>query len=524
MRSFLVVAIVLTAVCSMADADPVRVTGGLIEGGTDGEARVYRGIPFAAPPVDELRWQPPQPVIAWDGVKQTTEFCADCAQLSYPEGSFYSRPARPTSEDCLALNVWTEAKSGDKRPVMVWIHGGALTRGSGAISTYNGAALAKKGVVLVTVNYRLGPFGYLAHPELTTESPRGASGNYGVLDQVAALEWVQENIATFGGNPDRVTIFGESAGSWSVCALVATPLSKGLFHGAIGQSGGIFGHTPDLKQERFGEKSAEQVGVEFAEALGADALSEMRARSADQVIETFATTGRGFRTRGTVDGWVFPEEIRTLYAKGLQMDVPVIVGSNANEMSSLTPRAALPKSADAYRTQVEAQYGALSDEFFKVYPVTDDASAVRAALASGRDQVFSWQMRSWARATATVSSDAYLYYFTRVPPIPDSEYYGAFHAAEIAYAFANLHLSDRPYTEMDHRLSEQVSSYWTNFAATGNPNGRDGAGNELVLWAPYSEVEEAYIELGATVQGGQKLLKKENDFIGRTVEARYGAP
>lgn len=522
MRNAILVLLVLMCIpfAAWSNGDTVKVTGGLIGGTADGEVRVYKGIPFAAPPVGNLRWQPPQPVVSWNGVRDASEFSADCMQAAYPEGSFYYRPARPTSEDCLSLNIWTAAKEGEKRPVMVWIHGGALTRGSGAIATYNGASLARKGVILVTINYRLGPLGYLAHPELTAESDRAASGNYGVLDQVAALKWVQENIARFGGDPGRVTIFGESAGSWSVCALVATPLAKGLFHGAIGESGGIFGVTPDLHKETFGEKSAEAVGVAFGKALGADSLAEMRAVSGEKIIEAFSSgTGSGFRTRGSVDGWVFPEEIRAIYAKGEQNDVPVIVGSNANEMSSLMPRAVVPQTEDAVRTRAAAQYGALAEEFFKTYPITDDASAVQAFLAGARDATFSWQMRSWARATENVSSKAYLYFFTRVPQIPDSEYYGAFHAAEIAYAFDNLHTSDRPQSESDSRLAEAMSQYWVNFAATGDPNGEG-----LPKWSPYNTDFEPYMELGDAIQEGRHLLLQENDFIQKTMDARFSSP
>ncbi len=503
-----------------SNGDTIQVTGGLIKGAADDGVRVYKGIPYAAPPVGDLRWRPPQPVEAWDGVRDASEFSADCMQAPYDESSFYYRPARPISEDCLCLNVWTASEQQEKLPVMVWIHGGALTRGSGAIATYNGVSLTRKGVVLVTINYRLGPFGYLAHPELSAESDKGASGNSGVLDQVAALRWVQENIEQFGGDPDRVTIFGESAGSMSVCALMATPLSKGLFHRAIGESGGFFSATPDLHDEKFGQKSAQAVGLAFGEALGAKTLAEMRNVSAESVVESFSKgAGQQFRTRPCVDGWVYPEEIRTIYAKGQQHDVPVIVGSNANEMTSLTPPAFVPKTAEALRSRVEGQYGDLADEFYEIYPVTDDESAVKAYLDSGRDRTFSWAMRTWARATANVSSNAYLYQFTRVPPIPNSDYYGAFHAAEIAYAFDNLATSDRPHTKADRQLAETMSSYWVNFAATGDPNG-DG----LPGWPAYESDTEPYMDLGDAIRAGHHLLQRENDFIQKVMDAQYGAP
>ena len=522
MRNIIICSLVLLLVpfTAWSNGDAVQVSGGLIKGTADEGVRVYKGIPFAAPPVGDLRWRPPQPVESWDGVRDASEFSRDCMQAPYEESSFYYRAARPKSEDCLCLNVWTASDQEEKQPVMVWIHGGALTRGSGAITTYNGVSLAHKGVVLVTINYRLGPFGYLAHPELSAESDKGASGNYGVLDQIAALKWVQENIEQFGGDPDRVTIFGESAGSMSVCALLATPLSKGLFHRAIGESGGFFSATPDLRDEKFGQESAQAVGTAFGEAMGAGSLAAMRGTSAESIVESFSNSaGQRFRTRPCVDGWVYTEEIRTIFAKGRQHDVPVIVGSNANEMSSLTPRALVPSTAEALRSRVESQYGDLADEFYEIYPVTDDASAVKAYLASARDRTFSWAMRTWARATANASSNVYLYQFTRVPPIPDSDYYGAFHAAEIAYAFDNLATSDRPHTKADYQLAETMSNYWVNFAKTGNPNG-DG----LPEWPAYDSEAEPYIDLGDPVQQGRHLLQKENDFIQKVMDAQYGAP
>jgi para-nitrobenzyl esterase len=251
------VALLLSGTTASAADDSLTIDSGKISGGTagnDGKVRVFKGIPFAAPPVGKLRWQPPQAAATWQGVRECKEFGNTCPQQPYPAGSIYAQPPQPQSEDCLYLNVWTPAENATaKLPVMVWIHGGALTRGSGSTGIYDGEALARRGVVLVTINYRLGPFGYLAHPALSRESSHSSSGNYGVLDQIAALEWVSRNIAAFGGDPGRVTIFGESAGSWSVCALVASPLSKGLFHRAIGQSGGCFAPMQYLKEARNGQ-------------------------------------------------------------------------------------------------------------------------------------------------------------------------------------------------------------------------------------------------------------------------------
>ncbi|HEU0186025.1 MAG TPA: carboxylesterase family protein, partial [Blastocatellia bacterium] len=289
-------------------SDAVRVEGGQVSGSVVDGVRSYKGIPFAAPPVGELRWKAPQPPAAWEGVREGADFGPDCPQPPYPQSSIYYSEPREQSEDCLCLNVWTAARPGEKRPVMVWIHGGALTRGSGATRAYDGTALAKKGVVLVTINYRLGPLGYLAHPELTAESPDHSSGNYGALDQIAALKWVQKNIAAFGGDPDRVTIFGESAGSWSVNLLVASPLARGLFHRAIGQSGGSFGPMAYLKDERNGRAPAEKIGEAFAKAAGADPIGALRALPAEKIVEVFNNDpeGKKFRTQPNVDGWALP--------------------------------------------------------------------------------------------------------------------------------------------------------------------------------------------------------------------------
>jgi para-nitrobenzyl esterase len=497
--------------------DTIQVEGGLISGTLASGVRSFKGIPFAAPPVGGLRWKAPRPVVGWEGVRQCNEFGPQCPQAPYPQGSLFYSPPEKQSEDCLYLNVWTSARAGEKRPVMVWIHGGALTRGSGSTRAYDGTALAKKGVVLVTINYRLGPLGYLAHPELTAESPDKSSGNYGVLDQIAALKWVQKNIAAFGGDPGRVTIFGESAGSWSVNALVATPLARGLFHRAIGQSGGSFGPGTYLKEDRYGRPSAEKIGAAFAKAAGADSIRALRALPAEKIVEVFNTDpeGRKFRTQPNVDGWVLPDEIRNIFAQGKHNDVPVIVGSNANEMSSLLSPAAAPRKMEDYRKRVEAQYGAMIKEFDSAYPARSEADIAAAYMGSLRDATFTLHMRTWARLTAKGRSKAYLYHFTHAPPNPNSKYLGAYHAAEIVYVFNNLYRPNIPYQEADHKLADMMSSYWVNFATTGDPNGKG-----LPKWTPYNLETEPYQDFGDTVQSRNHLLKQQLDFIEKFQNSR----
>jgi para-nitrobenzyl esterase len=502
---------------ALATNDTIKVEGGLISGATVDGIRSFKGIPFAAPPVGELRWKAPGPVVAWQGVRQCDAFGPECPQALYPTGSMYYLPPQKQSEDCLYLNVWTAAKRNDKRAVMVWIHGGALTRGSGANRVYDGTALAKKGVVLVTINYRLGPLGYLAHPDLTNESPQHSSGNYGVLDQIAALKWVQKNIAAFGGDPNRVTIFGESAGSWSVNALVASPLARGLFHRAIGESGGSFGPGTYLREDRNALPSAERIGVAFARAAGADSIKALRSVPAEKIIEVFNNDpeGKKFRTQPNVDGWVLPDEIRNIFAKGKQNDVPVIVGSNANEMSTLTVPANVPKTIEDYRKRVEPLYGGLIKDLDAVYPVKSADDVVTAYLGGLRDVTFTLPMRTWARMTSTGHSRAYLYFFSHVPPNPNSKYLGAYHAAEISYVFDNLNRQNALLQEIDFKLADLMSRCWVNFAMTGDPNGKG-----LPTWAPYSSETEPYMDFGDTVQLRNHLLKDQLDFLERFQKRR----
>ena len=479
--------------------DPVRVEGGQLSGapGSDSDVRVYKGIPFAAPPVGDLRWKAPKAPAAWSGVREATKFSPMCYQSPYPRASIYYRDPEPMSEDCLYLNIWTAAKSDkDRRPVMVWIHGGALTRGSGSVSTYDGEALAKKGAVVVTINYRLNIFGFFAHPELTKESDRNSSGGYGILDQIAALEWVQKNIAAFGGDPKRVTIFGESAGSWSVNYLVATPLAKGLFQRAIGESGGTFGPMKKLAE-------VEADGRKFTAAASADSLRSLRAKSPEDLLKV--PGAESFRP--SVDGWMLPEDVYSIFAHGKQNDVPILVGSNADEGKSLAPWPASGTAA-SFIEQQRRRFKDKTDEFLKLYPAGSNEEAMNSHYASFRDVTFGWEMRTWARmATKTGKSKAFLYYFSRVPPGPTSARYGAFHASEIAYVFGNL-LPPRPWEEADRKLSETMSSYWVNFAATGDPNGKG-----LPKWPAYKETSDVALELGDKVAPVPSLHKAALDFL-----------
>jgi para-nitrobenzyl esterase len=499
MRRILLSAAALAACASwivLAAPDVVTVDGGQLSGTSADGVRVFKGIPFAAPPVGALRWKAPQPVAAWSGVRSADTFAAQCMQQPYAAGSPYFTPPSPTSEDCLYLNVWTAAAAGAKRPVMVWIHGGAWTRGSGSTPTYDGTALAKKGVVVVTTNYRLGVFGFLAHPELTGESPNHSSGNYAILDHVAALKWVQKNIAAFGGDPSRVTIFGESAGSWSVNTVQATPLAKGLLHRAIGESGAQFAGTTRLAD-------AEKAGVALATSVGADSLKALREVTAEKLNAVQA-----FRTGVNVDGWVLPDEVRALFAQKKASDVPVLVGSNANEWTTLSTPAQFLKTLEDYRKRIAGQFPGHAAEIEAVYPAKSDADIADAMLALGRDTTFTLEMRTWARMVTAAGRKAYLYQFTHVPPSPNAKTWGAYHASEIAYVFGTLRNRPWPYADTDFTLSDRMSSYWTNFATTGDPNGKG-----LPAWTPYDPAAEPYIDLGDTVQMKSHLLKAQLDAL-----------
>jgi para-nitrobenzyl esterase len=484
-----VISLRLAAAPDVVTTDAGSVSGAIVNG-----VRVFKGIPFAAPPIGELRWKAPQPVVPWRGVRAADAFGAECMQVPYPPTSPYARQNGPLSEDCLYLNVWTTAAPPDKRAVMVWIHGGAWTRGAGSVATYDGAALAKKGVVVVSTNYRLGVFGFLAHPELTAESPQHASGNYAILDHVAALKWVRKNIAAFGGDPGRVTVFGESAGSWSVSALQATPLAKGLFHRAIGESGGQFAGTPSLAD-------AERGGVALANGVGASSLAALRSVPADTLLAVGS-----FRTAINVDGYVLPDTVRNLFAEKKASDVPVIVGSNANEWTTLSTPSQFPATLEAYRQRVERQYGAAVQQYDAVYPVKTPADIADALLAVGRDTTFTLEMRTWARMVAAAGQKAFLYQFTRVPPGPNPAW-GAYHASEIQYVFNNV--GTRPWaTEIDRRLGDRMSNYWVAFASSGDPNG-----GGLSKWMPYDRTTEPYLEFGDPIQTKHHLLKAQLDFL-----------
>ena len=448
--------------------DPVQLDSGLISGGPISSTgiRVFRGIPFAAPPVGDLRWRPPRPVTSWDGVRAADEFGNVCVQ---PPGMgrlniAVLEDSPPLDEDCLYLNVWTGAESpSEGRPVMVYAYGGAFTEGAGSVALYDGTRLAEKGPVVVTLNYRLGPFGFYVHPDLAAESEYGSAGNYGLMDVLAVLRWVQANIAAFGGDPDNVTLFGQSAGAMMVAVLAASPEAEGLFHRGIAQSAGWMGLTMAPMRTRA---QTGQQGLEAAEALGAPTVAELRALPADEIT---ALRGAGV----IVDGWVIPEDLTIVFEEGRQNEVDILVGSTRDEGSFFAEG---PTAAE-WANQVRSRWGDLAEEVVALYPPEQVAESFPALFS---DEL-TWQMRLLGERQADTGNQAYAYYFAYTPPVdPGIPSLGAAHAAEIPYVFNNLGqlplYPDNSSPELaaasgsGQALAELMSSYWVNFARSGDPN------------------------------------------------------
>jgi para-nitrobenzyl esterase len=457
---------------------PLMLDSGLLGGSVESSPGVhaFKGIPFAAPPVGALRWQAPQPVAKWDGVRDAGKFGNVCIQ---PDGAdrgpkglniAVAPGSPPMSEDCLYLNVWTGAAAAtERRPVMVYFFGGAFTEGAGSIPLYDGDALAKKGAVVVTMNYRLGPYGFFAHPALTADSPHEASGNYGLADMAASLRWVQSNIAAFGGDPSNVTVFGQSAGAMAIGSLVSSPETKGLFHRAIGQSGSwmTLGPSPGMPTRA----RAEQTGKSVADEAGVTTVEQLRAMSTADVTAKFRSAGM------IVDGWIIPQDPSDVFAAGRQNSDDVLVGSNREDLS-FAPQNATPEQ---FEQSARARWGDLADQFLSLYPHAPVEEASKSLADSANDGAF-WHMRLFADYQKKQGRQAWLFYFAQNPPGPAGQPpFPAAHASEIPYAFNNL---GRPAlfpdpsepalsaaSAPDLEVADQMSSYWVNFARTGNPNG-----------------------------------------------------
>lgn len=461
-------AVSLAACATRAEANPLVMTeAGRIEGERIGAVTVFRAVPFAAPPLGALRWRAPQRAAAWSGLR--------------PVGAFAPRPVQngeslpgaadeAMSEDCLYLNVWTPEASRDARlPVMVWIYGGGFSNGSASIPAYHGDALARRGVVVVTVAYRVGPFGFFTHPDLVQREASGEASNFGLLDQVAALEWIQRNIAAFGGDRDRVTIWGQSAGSMSACLLMAAPRARGLFHRVIGESGGVFAPLaalPASSREPWTLDGAARNGAAWGQRVGARDIDALRALSVARVMHDGGPRGM----HPCIGGAFLPHEPRNVFAAGQQARVPVLIGFNADEARAMV-RGVVP--AATFTADFQAAFGPTSRALLELYPTTTEAEAYAARAALERDIRFGWDIRTWARLHAP-AAPVFMYHFAHTPPFAADAPLagnGACHWAELPYVFDQLAQWPGAWTERDHTLTDTMATYWVNFARSADPNG-----------------------------------------------------
>jgi para-nitrobenzyl esterase len=487
---FVALALIGLPVNSSAAAALALTTSGSVSGVREGGVSVYKGVPFAAPPLGELRWRPPEPPAAWTGTRNATAFAPACMQ----EGVSMPGEAPPSvSEDCLYLNIWTPAKRISERlPVIVWIYGGGYRNGSASMPLYWGDQLAHQGVVVVTIAYRLGPLGFLALPALTRESKDGSSGNYGLTDQIAALRWVQHNIAAFGGDPDRVTIAGQSSGAISVSILMASPQAKGLFQRAIGESGGLF--EPLQLAPNYLLANAERDGEKYAATLGVHSLEKLRRLAATRLL---GGDNAGGITHPVIEPDVLPMAPYAVFAAGRQNDVPLLIGSNAEEARSLTDVTHV--KAASFEADVERSFGALPPAILAAYPHASDEAAQMARLDLERDLRFGWDMWAWARLQAASGHSAVYYYsFRQRPPFPPDSLYagwGASHFAELWYVFDHLNQQPWRWSKADRTVAQTMSRYWTNFARSGDPNGKG-----LPSWPAFTNTKGRVLSFGDPIK------------------------
>jgi para-nitrobenzyl esterase len=479
----------------------IKTENGLVSGYKSGDIVIFKGIPFAAPPVDDFRWKAPQPVINWTGILECNNFSASPIQrkpvpfMMWTE-EFITPPDR-LSEDCLYLNIWTPANTeNDKLPVFVWIYGGGFSSGSAACAVYDGEEMAKKGIVFVSINYRVGVLGFLAHPELSSESDNKVSGNYGLLDQVAALKWIKKNIEAFGGDPQKVTIAGQSAGSMSVCALVASPLAKGLFRGAIAQSGGIL-----IRYMNGNYTEAEKAGLTFMEKIKAANITELRHKSAEELNAAAGNFGP------VTDGYVIPEDVVTAFKNGQFNDVSIMAGWVTGDGALIGEQKITPEK---YKQQAIEKYGDKAEEYLKLFPGSTSEQVASSLKELSLMQFAALPAYLW---TGYSKNKAYLYEFSHVPvDKPGFPNYGAFHTSEVPFALHTLHLWNRPWREVDLSVERTATGYWVNFVKTGNPNGEG-----LPEWTAYDKTSGNIMEIGDQSRLSPGLYKNEFDFLKSTI-------
>lgn len=479
-----------------AQLSVIQTENGKVSGYKNGDITIFKGIPFAAPPLGDLRWKAPQPVKNWTGVLKCEKFSASPVQgnpvpfMMWTE-EFITPPGN-LSEDCLYLNIWTPAKSAkDKLPVFVWIYGGGFNSGSAACAVYDGEEMSKMGIIFVSINYRVGALGFLSTPELSSESENKVSGNYGLLDQIAALKWIRKNIVAFGGDPGKVTIAGQSAGSMSVCALVASPLAKGLFRGAIAQSGGILNSRMNRSL-----KDAEKAGTSYLDRLKTTNLSELRKKPAEDLI-----AGGNFGP--VTDGYVIPEDVFAAFRNGQFNDVYTMAGWVTGDGSLMGTQTMTPEK---YKEQALKNWGEKSEEFLKLFPGTTGDQVTASLKEFGLMQFAALPAHLWAGFSKNKS---FIYQFSHVPvDKPGFPNYGAFHTSEVPFALHSLHMWNRPWRDVDFEVEKTMSNYWVNFVKTGNPNGEG-----LPVWGPYDKLSGNIMEIGDAPVLSPALHKAEFDFL-----------
>ncbi len=515
---FVLLVFMCNAMVKAQDTVTIKTNAGPVVGEVSDGIRVFKGIPYAAPPVGDLRWRAPQAVAPWQSPRQCQNFSSRCPQPDVSDRPWLGK-AGPMDEDCLYLNVWAPSDVKKPLPVMVWIHGGGFTIGAGSLDFYEGKAFAKEQVVLVTINYRLGPFGFFGHEALAKESPNHVSGNYGLLDQIAALQWVQRNIQSFGGDPNCVTIFGESAGSVAVTCLMVSPLAKGLFHRAIAQSGTGTSIYQQLNEPHKRSKSLHATGNVLADKLGidasdTDALAKLRNVSAQKLLEIsnpqLISQGlQGTKFGPVIDGYVLPANPGKMFANGQQHPIPLMIGSN--QQDGILHASALPiRRVQGYKWILNRLFGKDGPAVFDLFPAKTNDDIKQAKLDLMTVSAFAAPSRRLAAAMQNVATPAYLYEFTRISPAAKRKGLGAVHGAEIVYLFDTFG-HPTGYDQTDHQLANQMRTYWINFATTGNPNG-----SNLPHWPTY-DVTDQHMQFGDTSQAGKHLYKQACDIFDRVV-------
>jgi len=515
-RALLLAAAALAVAAAPAAAQLVDAPAGQVRGTQSGTVRAFKGIPFAQAPVGPLRWRPPVALPRWQGTRAATDFGAACIQPQGGAPNIYNGVTLPLSEDCLSLNIWSPAKARGA-PVLVWIHGGSLLTGSSREALYDGQGFAERGLIVVSINYRLGVLGWLAHPELGKENEAGLSGNYGLLDQIAALRWVQRNIAAFGGDPRNVTIAGESAGGLSALYLMSSPQARGLFGKAIVQSGYMIS-MPELRRPAHGLPAWETGGQLLGQALKASSLADLRRM--DAATLTTAATRNGFFPFGVVDGAALPRQMVDAFDNGQQARVPVLAGFNQGEIRSLRMLAPkVPASAADYATQIRERYGDLAADFLRLYPAGDVAESI---LATTRDSLYGWTAERIARKQTAIGQRAYLYLFDHAYPAADAAGLHAFHASELPYVWGTLDRTPPrwpavPDTAAERRLSNAMLDYWSSFARTGRP-----VAKAAPAWPAYGSAQ-TYVRFAETPEVRRDPLPGMFEFNERVVCRRRAA-